>query len=55
MLYVIEPLVLHRLEQTVADDASDARFDRMEWFHRIMLALSLITVLAAVGGAHGLF
>ena len=55
MLYVIEPLALHRLEQTVADDASGARFDRMEWCHRIMLALSLITVLAAVGGAHGLF
>jgi hypothetical protein len=30
-------------------------FDRMEQFHRLMLLLSLVTVLAAVGGSHGLF
>lgn len=56
MLYVIEPLGLHRRQQqAIADGASSAVFDRMERFHRIMLALSLVTVLGAVGGAHGLF
>jgi uncharacterized membrane protein len=56
MLYVAEPLVLHRrLEQAVAAGQSAAVFDRMQRFHQVMLALSLVTVLGAVGGAHGLF
>jgi uncharacterized membrane protein len=55
MLFVFEPLVLHRLEHAAEGGAASARFDRMERFHRVMLALSLITVLGAVGGAHGLF
>jgi uncharacterized membrane protein len=56
MLYLAEPLVLHRrLEAAAAAGQSAAVFDRMERFHRIMLALSLVTVLGAVGGAHGLF
>jgi len=56
MLFVIEPFVIHRrLDRAVASGKSAALFDRMELFHRVMLALSLITVLGAVGGAHGLF
>jgi uncharacterized membrane protein len=56
MLFVIEPLGLHRrLEHAIAAGASSALFDRMERFHRIMLGLSLVTILGAVGGSHGLF
>jgi len=56
MLFVIEPLRLHRrLERAVADRASSSMFDRMERFHRIMLGLSLVTILGAVGGSHGAF
>jgi hypothetical protein len=56
MLYVAEPLVLHRrIEREIAEGRSAVLFDRMERFHRVMLGLSLITVLGAVGGAHGLF
>lgn len=56
MLFVIEPLGLHRkLHHAIAEGASAAAFDRMERFHRVMLALSLITVLGAVGGSHGGF
>lgn len=56
MLYVAEPLVVHkRLERAIAEGHSAKVFDRMEGFHRIMLVLSLIAVLGAVGGAHGLF
>jgi uncharacterized membrane protein len=56
MLFVIEPLGLHRrLQRATADGSSGAAFQRMERFHRIMLALSLVTVLGAVGGSHGLF
>jgi hypothetical protein len=28
---------------------------RMLWMHRVLLALSLVTIFAAVGGSHGLF
>ena len=53
MLFVIEPLVLHRRLQLALDAVDSSRlFDRMEQFHRVMLALSLLTVLGAVGGSH---
>lgn len=56
MLFVIEPIFLHRrLAKAVASGCSSRLFDRMERFHRLMLAVSLITVLGAVGGSHGLF
>jgi hypothetical protein len=56
MLYLLEPLALHRrLERAVASGRSSRLFDRMERFHRIMLLLSVITILGAVGGSHGLF
>jgi uncharacterized membrane protein len=56
MLYVAEPLVVHRkLERAIAEGHSAEVFDRMQRFHQIMLALSLVAVLGAVGGAHGLF
>ncbi len=56
MLYVVEPLFLNlRLAKAVASVGSSRLFDRMERFHRLMLALSLIVVLGAVGGSHGLF
>lgn len=56
MLFVVEPLVMHpRVERALADGQSSQLFDRMERFHRVVLALSLITVLGAVGGSHGLF
>jgi uncharacterized membrane protein len=56
MLFVLEPLVLHRrLTRAIRAGASSGLFDRMERLHRLMLGLSLITVLGAVGGSHGLF
>ncbi|HWA60398.1 MAG TPA: hypothetical protein VG939_03445 [Caulobacteraceae bacterium] len=56
MLFVLEPFVLHRrLERELAAGAGPAVFDRMERFHRVMLVLSLLASLGAVGGAHGLF
>jgi uncharacterized membrane protein len=57
MLFVIEPFFLHRrLERALADPGASARlFDRMQRFHRILLLASLVTVLGAVGGSHGLF
>ena len=56
MLFVIEPVFLHRrLHQALAGPGSGPLFDRMERLHRILLALSLVAVLGAVGGSHGLW
>ncbi len=53
MLFVIEPLRLHRRLATSTAPAAD--FLRMTWMHRLLLALSIITIVGAVGGSHGLF
>lgn len=53
MLFVLEPLVIHRRMQNSADPAAD--FARMERMHRILLAASLVTFGGAVGGSHGLW
>jgi uncharacterized membrane protein len=52
MLYVIEPLFLHRRMEHSNDPARD--FDRMERMHRILLGVGFVTVLGAMAGAHGL-
>jgi uncharacterized membrane protein len=53
MLFVIEPLFLHRrlLEQSRRDPSGTLeRIRRMHW---VLLVLSLITVFGAVAGSHG--
>jgi hypothetical protein len=52
MLFVIEPLFLHRRMAESVRPAAD--FRRMEWMHRVLLALAVVTVLGAVAGSHGL-
>ena len=54
ILFVLEPLVLHRWlrERTQRDPAGTLAL--VERLHRILLALSLVTVAGAVAGAHGL-
>jgi uncharacterized membrane protein len=51
MLFVVEPFFLHRRMERSRDPARV--FARMEWMHRVLLALALITVVAAVMGSHG--
>ena len=51
MLFVIEPVFLHRRMEASPDPAAD--FARMERMHRVLLVLSLITVFGAVAGSHG--
>ena len=53
MLFVIEPLFLHRRMIASLDPAR--LFARMERMHRILLAASIVAVIGAVGGSHGLF
>jgi uncharacterized membrane protein len=53
MLFVLEPLVLHRwLDRRAARDA-EGTFALVERLHRALLALSAIALLGAVAGAHG--
>ncbi len=53
MLFVIEPLVLDRvLSRRVAVDPGGT-WRAVEWMHRVLLALSLVTIAGAVAGSHG--
>jgi len=54
LLFVLEPLLLHRVIARRAALAPQATRTLMLWFHRVMLVLSLLAVGAAVGGAHGM-
>lgn len=53
MLFVLEPLVIHRRMSNSPDPAGD--FRRMERMHRVLLVASLIALAGAVGGSHGLW
>ena len=54
MLFVAEPLVLHRWFQTRALARPAETFALIERLHRILLTIGLITALGAVAGSHGL-
>lgn len=53
MLFVIEPFFLHRRMSASPDPVRD--FARMHRVHNILLFASIIAVIGAVGGSHGLF
>ncbi len=52
MLFIVEPLHLQR--RLFGQSDPELAFRRAEWLHRILLFISLITVLGAVMGSHGL-
>lgn len=52
MLFVIEPLILHR--RMTASRRPEQDYDRMERMHRIVLGLALVAVVGAVAGSRGL-
>jgi hypothetical protein len=54
MLFVAEPLFLHRLFRARAERAPEATFTLITRLHRVLLGLSVLTILGAVAGAHGL-
>lgn len=53
MLFVLEPLFLHRKLLAMSRTEPEGTFRRIERMHWALLALSLVTVLGAVAGAHG--
>lgn len=55
VLFIAEPLFLHRWFHRQAEIAPDATFAKVLQLHRILLSLSLITIFVGVLGAHGAF
>ena len=53
MLFIAEPLFLHRRFLEAAKRRPDATFRMIERMHWVLLAISLATVLGAVTGSHG--
>jgi uncharacterized membrane protein len=55
LLFVIEPLIIRRTVHKPATASPQPTLIRMLWMHRLMLALSLLAIFAAIGGSRGLF
>lgn len=55
VLYVLEPLVLHKLFKKYAEKNPEKTFTIMHRAHWVLLLLSLITTAGAVAGSHGWF
>lgn len=53
MLFVLEPLLLHRWLRRRAERAPEATFRLVHALHGFLLAISLLTVAGAVAGSHG--
>ncbi|MCP4701070.1 MAG: hypothetical protein GY862_30085 [Gammaproteobacteria bacterium] len=53
VLFVLEPLFLHRWFQSAAKKEPVKTFALIQKMHWLLLALSLITVAGAVAGSHG--
>lgn len=54
VLFVLEPLVLHRYFRELAMRDSERAFARLHRMHKVLLTLSLVAILGSVAGAHGL-
>lgn len=53
VLFVLEPLVLHRWFRDRAEGDPEGTFSLVLRLHRVLLALSALAVAGAVQGAHG--
>lgn len=51
MLFILEPLVLHR--RMARSPSSEADFARLRRMHQLLLALSLVAAGGAAAGSHG--
>jgi len=54
VLFVLEPLILHRWFKKQALRNSENAFAWLHRMHKVLLTLSLVAVLGAVAGSHGL-
>lgn len=55
ILYVLEPLLLHKLFKKYANENPSKTFAFIHKAHWVLLILSLITTAGAVAGSHGWF
>ena len=55
LLFVIEPLAVRHAVRERRLGPPLVTLTRILWMHRLLLALSLTAIFAAVGGSHGLF
>jgi len=53
VLFVLEPLILHRFFKNQATKDSEKAFKWLHRMHKILLTLSLLAVFGAVAGSHG--
>lgn len=54
VLFVLEPMVLHRRFRELASKNSDRAFALLHRMHWILLLLSLVAVAGTIAGVHGL-
>jgi uncharacterized membrane protein len=54
VLFVLEPLVLHRRFRKMATENSDRAFALLHRMHKLLLFVSLLAVFGTVAGVHGL-
>ena len=55
ILFVLEPLILHKLFRKFATENPEKAFAIIHRMHWILLLLSLLTIAGAVAGCHGWF
>ena len=53
VLFVLEPLILHRWFREQAMKNCDSAFKWLHRMHKLLLSLSLIAIFGAVAGSHG--
>ena len=53
VLFILEPLILHRWFREQAIKDSNRAFRWLHRMHKVLLSLSLIAILGAVSGSHG--
>jgi uncharacterized membrane protein len=53
MLFLAEPLFLHRWFLVKARQEPERIFRLIQWLHWVLLTISVLTVIGAVAGSHG--
>lgn len=53
VLYLLEPLLLHRLFKKYVLENPEKTFNIIHKAHWVLLTLSLITIIGAIAGSHG--
>jgi hypothetical protein len=54
VLFLLEPLFLHKWFHAQATTNSDRAFTLLHRMHKILLTLSLVAVFGSAAGSHGL-